>query len=228
MDVSIVLPVLNEEETLQECIDIAKEALVQLKVSGFEGEIVVSDNGSTDSSIKIAKANDVVLTSTTKKGYGSCLRHGINAANGKYIIMGDADCSYDFREAVEMIPLLEEGYDLAMGNRFSGGIQTGAMPWKNRYIGNPFLTGVLNLLYGMKIGDAHCGLRAFKKSSFEKMNCLSEGMEFASEIVIKAGKHKMKIVEVPVKLHRDKRSGKPHLRPWRDGMRHLVFLFNNL
>ena len=228
IDVSIVMPVLNEEKTLQPCIDIANQTLDEIKKTGMTGEIVISDNGSCDSSIEIARKNGVFLTHAKKKGYGNALQNGIHQANGQYIVMGDADCSYDFRESVKMIDLLQQGYDLVMGNRFAGEILPGAMPWKNRYIGNPGLTWLLNILYGLKFGDAHCGLRAFTKEAFLKMDCNSPGMEFASEIVVKAGKLKMKTAEVPITLHPDERGGKPHLRPWRDGMRHVIFLLRNL
>lgn len=227
-DISIVMPVLNEERTLQLCINNAERALSELDKSGFSGEIVISDNGSSDGSIEIAQKNGVFLTHAKKKGYGNALINGIVQAHGRYIIMGDADCSYDFCDAVPMVILLNQGYDLVMGDRFAGGIKNGAMPWKNRYIGNPGLTGLLNLLYRLKIGDAHCGLRAFTKSAFKQMNCRSAGMEFASEIVVKAAKCKLSIAQVPITLHPDKRGGRPHLRPWRDGWRHVRFLFENL
>ena len=225
VDVSIVIPCLNEAGTLPDCVADAKEALAALrKTCGLSGEIVVADNGSTDGSPEIAERSGARVVHVDRKGYGSALNGGICAARGRYIAMGDADCSYDFREAAPMIVKLRDGYDLCMGSRFKGRILPGAMPWKNRYIGNPVLTGVLNLLFRSGLSDAHCGLRAFRKEAFERMRLASTGMEFASEMLIKASLLGLKRTEVPVTLRPDARGHDSHLRPWRDGWRHLRFL----
>lgn len=223
-DVSIVMPCMNEAESLPEAIDTAKATLCQLEEKGFTGEIVICDNGSTDGSPDIARQHGCQLVFASAKGYGNALISGISACHGKYIVMGDSDASYDFLESVAMVQRLSEGYDLCMGTRLKGKIMPGAMPWKNRWIGNPALTGILNLFFRSGFSDAHCGLRAFTREAFEKMELTSPGMEFASEMVVKAALAGMKCTEVAVTLHPDKRRRRPHLRPWRDGWRHLKFL----
>jgi glycosyltransferase involved in cell wall biosynthesis len=223
--VSIVIPCLNEAPCLPACLANALDALVMIRQRyGLSGEVVVVDNGSTDGSQNLAREHNGRVIEIAERGYGAALRGGIEAAHGQFIIMGDADGSYDFRDSVPMIEVLLEGADLCMGSRFKGAIAPGAMPWKNRYIGNPILTGILNILFRAGVSDAHCGLRAFRKDCFEQLHTTSTGMEFASEIVIKAALKKFRIAELPVKLQRDLRNRRPHLRPWRDGWRHLRFL----
>jgi glycosyltransferase involved in cell wall biosynthesis len=223
--VSIVIPCLNEVRSLGACIATAREALHSLADGmGLIGEIVVADNGSADGSQALTIQLGARLVQVREKGYGSALRGGFNAARGEYLVMGDADGSYDFRESVSMIAALRGGADLCMGSRFLGEIKPGAMPWANRRLGNPVLTGLLNLLYGMKVSDAHCGLRALTRDCWRRLALSGEGMEFASEMVIKAALRGETIAEVPVTLWPDTRDRKPHLRPWRDGWRHLRYL----
>ena len=195
VEVSVVLPCLNEEKTLAACIRQAQEAI---KAAGLRGEVVVSDNGSTDRSVEIAESLGARVVHQSKKGYGNALMKGFEEARGKYLIMGDADMSYDFGELPRFIAKLREGYDLVMGSRFKGEILPGAMPWKNKWIGNPVLTGVLNLFFGTRVSDAHCGLRALAKDAFQRMRLHTPGMEFASEMVVKAGMARMRIAEVPI------------------------------
>ncbi len=224
IDVTIVMPCLNEEEALPYAIQSAKETLAELNKLGFSAEILISDNGSTDGSRELAEAAGCRVVNCPGKGYGSALIFGIKAALGKYIVMGDADGSYDFGEAVPMVLKLKEGYDLCMGSRFKGRIMPHAMPWKNHHIGNPVLTGLLNIFYRSGLSDAHCGLRAFTREAFNKMRLTSPGMEFASEMVVRAALLGLKRTEVPVTLYPDKRTRPPHLKPWRDGKRHVKFL----
>lgn len=225
LDVSIVMPCLNEARTLPHCIEAARAALDALREQhGLYGEVVLSDNGSTDGSVEIAERLGARVISCRVRGYGAALRYGILAARGRFIVMGDADGSYDFRESVPMVASLLQGYELCMGSRFRGSIMPGAMPWMNRHIGNPILTGILNLLFRSGLSDAHCGMRAFTKSSFEQLNPSSRGMEFASEMLIKATLLGQRRTEVPITLHPDGRGRPPHLRPFRDGWRHLRYL----
>jgi hypothetical protein len=219
------MPCLNEVKTLPECIHDAREALQRLENErGMSGEIVVADNGSDDGSVELAAALGARVVRCQLRGYGAALRAGSVAARGRYIVMGDADASYDFRDAVRMIEKLELGYDLCMGSRFAGTILPGAMPWKNRYIGNPLLTGLLNLFFRSGFSDVHCGLRAFTKRAFERINPTSTGMEYASEMVIKATLLDCATTEVPVVLKPDGRDRPPHLKPFRDGWRHLRYV----
>lgn len=225
-DVTIVMPCLNEVQSLPHCLANALDALALLRTRlGLSGEVVIADNGSTDGSQALATELGARVVPVAERGYGAALIGGCKAAVGRYIVMGDCDGSYDFVESVAMVARLEEGYDLCMGNRFRGGIAPGAMPWKNRYIGNPALTGVLNLFFRSGIGDAHCGLRAFRKDAFERLGLSGFGMEFASEMVIKAALLRLRVAEVPATLSPDLRDRAPHLRPWRDGWRHLRYLF---
>ncbi len=221
IEVSVVLPCLNEEETLAACILKAQEGI---KNAGTLGEVIVADNGSTDRSRQIALSMGCRVVTVEQKGYGSALAGGIAAACGKYVLMGDADDSYDFRDIPAFLAQLRAGHDLVMGNRFRGGIQPGAMPALHRYLGNPILTGIGRLLFKSPCGDFHCGLRAFSKSAVETMGLRTTGMEFASEMVVKATLLGMSICEVPTSLSPDGRSRAPHLRTWRDGWRHLRFL----
>jgi glycosyltransferase involved in cell wall biosynthesis len=225
-DVSFVLPCLNEAQSLASCIAAIRQAQNDIQARfGLASEIVVADNGSTDGSQALAEGLGARVITVAQKGYGAALNGGFQAAAGRYLVMGDADGSYDFREAVAMIGALIHGADLCMGSRFAGGIKPGAMPWKNRYIGNPLLTGILNLLFRARVSDAHCGLRALTKASFERLQLTGAGMEFASEMVIKAALKGERIVERPATLSPDLRDRAPHLRPWRDGWRHLRYLF---
>ena len=221
IEVSVVMPCLNEARTVGRCVAKARAALECLGV-GFE--IVVADNGSTDGSVQVANAYGARVVHVQRKGYGSALQGGIAAARGKYIIMGDADDSYDFGNLDPFIKRLRAGDELVMGNRFRGGIKPGAMPWLHRYVGNPVLTGILNLLFRTPIHDAHCGLRGFRKDSYERLGLRTPGMEFASEMVVKASLGGQKISEVPTTLSPDGRDRPPHLRSFRDGWRHLKLL----
>jgi glycosyltransferase involved in cell wall biosynthesis len=218
LELSIVLPCLNEEETLEKCL---LDAFSFLEINGIKGEVIVGDNGSIDRSCEIAQRCGARVVSVSQKGYGSVLIHSISKARSSFIIMGDADDSYDFSSLLPFIEKLREGHDLVIGNRFQGGILPGAMPWKNRWVGNPFLSGVGRFFFGSKVGDFHCGLRGFRRESFERLSLKCLGMEFASEMVIKASLLSMRITEVPVVLRKDGRSRPSHLRPWRDGWRHL-------
>ena len=225
-DVSIVMPCLNEARWLPVCIANAQEALdILQRELGLSGEILIADNGSTDGGPAIALSLGARVAHVSRRGYGAALIGGFSAARGRFLVMGDADGSYDFRQSLELVRRLTEGADLCMGSRFKGGIEPGAMPWKNHYIGNPALTFVLNLFYGAGVTDAHCGLRALTKSCFQTIGLTGAGMEFASEMIIKAALKGMRIKEAPVTLSRDLRDRPPHLRPWRDGWRHLRYLF---
>jgi glycosyltransferase involved in cell wall biosynthesis len=215
------MPCLDEAETLEVCI---RKAQASMEESGINGEVVIADNGSTDGSQEIARANGARVVDIEQRGYGAALQGGIAAARGVFIIMGDADDSYDFRNLAPFVEKLREGYDLVMGNRFLGGIAPGAMPPLHRYLGNPVLTGVGRLFFRSPSGDFHCGLRGFRRESVLALRLQTTGMEFASEMVVKATLMKQKIAEVPTTLSPDGRSRAPHLRSWRDGWRHLRFL----
>jgi glycosyltransferase involved in cell wall biosynthesis len=223
-DLSIVMPCLNEAETLAACIVKAQKGLEK---TGIAGEILIADNGSTDGSVEIAEKLGARVVHVSAKGYGCALRGGFEAAKGRWIIMGDADDSYDFADIGGFIQKLSEGDDLVMGCRLpsgGGSILPGAMPWKNRWIGNPILSRIGRIFYQTPIRDFHCGMRGFSKSAYERMEVKTTGMEFASEMVMSATLKKMRISEVPVTLHPDGRSRPPHLKPWRDGWRHLRFM----
>ncbi len=223
-EVTILMPCLNEAETLAACIAEARRGLA---AAGVEGEILVADNGSTDGSVKIAEENGARVVRVAEKGYGSALRGGMRAARGKYIIMGDADLSYDFSKIAPFVAALRSGADLVMGCRLPAGggrIEPGAMPWKHRWIGNPVLTFIGRLFFKCPAHDFHSGLRALSKDAFERLDLRTEGMEFASEMVIKASLRGLRIAEVPIVLRKDGRSRPPHLRSWRDGWRHLRFM----
>lgn len=222
VELSIVMPCLNEAETLEICIRKAKQALDDLHIAG---EIIVADNGSTDGSQSIAARLGTRVVSVQAKGYGNSLMGGIAAAHGKYVIMGDSDDSYDFTNLKPFVERLREGFELVMGNRFQGGIKPGAMPTLHRYLGNPVLTGIGRLLFRSQCGDFHCGLRGFSKAAITELDLRTTGMEFASEMVVKATLNRLRIAEVPTTLSPDGRNRPPHLRSWRDGWRHLRFLF---
>ena len=224
VELSIIMPCLNEAETLARCIETAR---LGIRRAGVHGEIIVADNGSTDGSPAIAKKLGARVVPVREKGYGSALRGGIQAALGKWILMGDADDSYDFSEADRFVKKFQEGFDLIMGCRLpigGGTILPGAMPWKNRRLGNPVLSFLGRLFFKCPAHDFHCGLRGFTRAAFEKMDLQTTGMEFASEMVIKSTFKQLKIAEVPVTLRPDGRSRPPHLKPWRDGWRHLRFM----
>ncbi len=221
VEFSIVMPCLNEARTVGKCVS---KALQALKDMGVRGEVVVADNGSTDGSPAIARSLGARVVHVARKGYGSALREGIAAASGRYVIMGDADDSYDFSRLELFVERLRDGHDLVMGNRFRGGILPGAMPWHHRYIGNPVLTGILNLFFRSPVRDAHCGLRGFRKDAYGRLGLTTPGMEFASEMLVRACLSHQKISEVPTVLHRDGRDRPPHLRSFRDGWRHLRFM----
>jgi glycosyltransferase involved in cell wall biosynthesis len=221
VELSIVMPCLNEAETLAICI---RKAQSYLDRSGVSGEIVIGDNGSTDGSQQIAASLGARVIPIPIRGYGAALYGAITAAQGRYCIMGDSDDSYNFEKLDAFVDKLRQGYDLVMGNRFQGGILPGAMPWKNRYIGNPILSTIGKILFRAEVGDFHCGLRGFSKSAFQRMDLRTTGMEFASEMVIKAKLMGMKMTEVPTTLSPDGRTRPPHLLPYRDGWRHLRFM----
>jgi len=221
IELSIVLPCLNEERTVGICV---AKAMTFLKEHKISGEVIVADNGSTDYSPEIAKSKGANIVHIEEKGYGSALRGGFAKAKGKYIIMADADDSYDLLHLKLFLDKLRGGYDLVMGNRFKGGIKKGAMPWHHQYIGNPILSFIGQLFFKTPAKDFHCGLRGFTKNAISRMNLQTTGMELASEIVIKASILKMKVCEVPTTLSPDGRGRRPHLRSFRDGWRHLRFL----
>ncbi len=221
IEVSVVMPCLNEAETLAICI---KKAQDFFKRENIYGEIVIADNGSTDGSQEIAKSLNARVIKVPEKGYGNALKGGIKEAYGIYIMMGDADDSYDFSNMMPYIIKLREGYDLVMGNRFKGGIKKGAMPFLHKYLGNPVLSFIGRLFFKIKIGDFHCGLRGFNKKAFYTMELKTTGMEFASEMIVKASLKNLKITEVPTILSPDGRTRPPHLNTWSDGWRHLRFL----
>lgn len=221
LELTILLPCLNEAETIEICIDKAKSYLVR---SGVRGEVLVADNGSTDGSQQLATARGARLVQVRDRGYGAALRNGILAARGRYVAMGDADDSYDLSQLGLFVAKLREGYDIVMGNRFQGGIAPGAMPFLHRYLGNPVLSFLGRLFFSVEVGDFHCGLRAFNRERVQALNLHTTGMEFASEMLISAAVRSYRICEVPTALKKDGRSRPPHLRTWRDGWRHLSFL----
>lgn len=220
-ELSIVMPCLNEAETLAICI---KKAQMFLKENNVIGEVIIADNGSTDGSQHIAEQHGARLVKIAEKGYGNALKGGIEEAKGIYIIMADADDSYDFQALLPFLTKLREGYDLVMGNRFKGGIEPGAMPVLHKYLGNPVLSFLGRLFFKIKIGDFHCGLRGLSKEAFNHMDLKTTGMEFASEMIVKSKLKCLKITEVPTILYPDGRTRKPHLKTWSDGWRHLRFL----
>ena len=220
-ELTVLMPCLNEAATVASCIGKARACIDRL---GIVAEVVVADNGSTDGSQRLARDAGARVVEVPQRGYGSALYHGALAARGRFIIMGDADDSYDFSRLDAFIDRLREGADLVMGNRFLGGVRPGAMPWKNRYLGNPALTAIGRYFFHSAAGDFHCGLRGITRAAFDRLNLQTTGMEFASEMVIKATLLGLHVVEVPTTLDKDGRGRPPHLRPWRDGWRHLRFM----
>jgi glycosyltransferase involved in cell wall biosynthesis len=219
IEVSVVLPCLNEQETIGSCITKARESFRQMNI---QGEVIVVDNGSTDDSARVAQEQGARVVSEARKGYGNALRRGIEEAQGEYIVMGDADDTYDFTLTGAFVTRLKEGYDLVMGSRFGGNILPGAMTWSHRYIGNPILSGMLRLFFGGMVSDSHCGIRAFTKTAYQRMDLHTTGMEFASEMVVHALKKKLRISEIPITYYA--RLGESKLSSFRDAWRHVRFM----
>ena len=221
MELTILMPCLNEALTVETCI---RKALAYLEKRSIAGEVLVADNGSTDGSQRLAAAAGARVIEVAKKGYGAALIGGIQAAGGRYVIMADADDSYDFADLDGFVERLRRGFKLVIGNRFQGSIKPGAMPLLNRYLGNPVLSLIGRTLFASPVGDFHCGLRGFERQAILSLNLCAPGMEFASEMVVKASLASFQIAEVPTTLSPDGRQRAPHLRPWRDGWRHLRFM----
>jgi len=221
LDLTILMPCLNEAETLAICV---RQAVEAIRASGVKGEVVVADNGSTDGSQAIAQAEGARVVDVAPRGYGAALIAGIEAARGRYILMADADASYHFEHLPRFLAALDEGNDLVMGNRFAGSIEPGAMPALHRYLGNPVLSAAGRIFFRIPVRDFHCGLRAFRRDAILGLNLRTTGMEFASEMVVKASLAGLRMTEVPTTLSPDGRTRAPHLRSWRDGWRHLRFL----
>lgn len=219
IEVSVVMPCLNEEETLGICIEKAQNTMQSLNI---QGEVVVADNGSTDASVEIAERLGALVVHQSTRGYGAAYLAGFAAAQGQYIVMGDSDDTYDFTDLKRFITPIQNGYDLVIGNRFKGKILPGAMPWARRYIGNPVLSGMLRLLFGTYISDSHCGMRAFTADAYKRMSLKTTGMEFASEMVIKAVETKLKILEIPITYY--PRGGESKLNAIQDAWRHIRFM----
>jgi len=222
--VSAVIPCLNEERSVGICVGKALQSFAAL---GVAGEVVVVDNGSTDRSAEVAAASGARVEREAVKGYGAALRTGIERARGRIIVMGDADDSYDWAAIGPFVRKIQEGYDLVIGNRFQGGIQPGAMPPLHRYLGNPALSAITRLAFGVKVGDVHCGMRAFTREAFQRLDMDTPGMEFATEMISNAAHQRLRIAEVPTRLYPDKRGRPPHLRTFRDGWRHLRFILTH-
>ena len=221
IEISVVMPCLNESSTVGACV---RQALTAIRTLGIQGEVIVADNGSTDNSQEIARQCGARVVVVASRGYGSALLGGIEAASGTFILMGDADASYDFSQLPVFLDKLRQGHDLVMGNRFKGGILPGAMPALHRYLGNPILTAVGRVFFKSPVGDFHCGLRAFRKQAIQDLGLRTTGMEFASEMVVKASLSSLRVTEVGTTLAPDGRDRPPHLRTWHDGWRHLRFL----
>ncbi|MBQ2644560.1 glycosyltransferase family 2 protein [bacterium] len=222
MDLSVVIPCLNEENTIKICVEKCINAFEKL---GIEGEVIVSDNGSKDKSIELAKQAGAKVVHCKVKGYGATIQEGFKNAQGKFVLMGDGDDSYDFNSIGDFWQNIDKDFDMILGSRFKGIIQDGAMPPLHRYFGTPLLTFIVNFLFGTHISDSQSGMRFFRKSSLDKIKFKTTGMEFASELTVLFKLNKMKIIEIPINLYKDGRiNGKPHLNPWRDGLRHLFYM----
>ena len=219
VEVSVVMPCLNEEESVGICV---MKALAGLAACGVAGEVIVCDNGSSDNSVEVARNAGARVVNETARGYGNAYLTGFDAATGRIIVMGDSDDSYDFTQLGALVNKINEGYDYVLGSRFGGEIRQGAMSWSHRYIGNPVLTAVLNRFFGLKSSDAHSGMRAFTREALDRMALRCEGMEFASEIVVKAARANLRVAEVPIVYH--PRIGESKLNSLKDGWRHLRFL----
>ena len=222
--VTAVIPCLDEERSIGACVE---KALHSFKALGVAGEVVVVDNGSTDATARIASERGARVIREQVKGYGAALRTGIESARGRIVVMGDGDASYDWAAIGPFVHKIQEGYDLVIGNRFKGGILPGAMPPLHRYIGNPVLSAITRLAFGVRVGDVHCGMRAFTKEAFARLRMGTAGMEFATEMVANAAHHGLRITEVPTRLYPDQRGRPPHLRTFRDGWRHLRFILTH-
>ncbi len=220
-ELTVLMPCLNEAETLARCIEKAQRGL---RAADVCGEVLIADNGSSDGSPEIARAAGARVIHVSARGYGAALRAGIDAADGRCVIMGDADDSYDWTQIAPFVEQLRAGAQLVMGTRLKGTILPGAMPPLHRWLGNPVLTAIGNLLFRTRISDFHCGMRAFERDAVRSLNLQTSGMEFATEMVVKASLHRLRMAEVPITYHPDGRSRKPHLRTWRDGWRHLIFM----
>jgi hypothetical protein len=221
LELTILMPCLNEAETVAVCVE---KAMGFLKRAGVDGEVVIADNGSTDGSQALAEAAGARVVGVLDRGYGAALKGGIEAARGRFVIMGDADDSYDFENLEEMLGRLRSGAELVMGNRFQGGVEPGAMPFLHRWLGNPVLSFLGRLFFRAPVGDFHCGLRGFSRQAILALGLKSPGMEFASEMVVKAALNGLIIAETPTTLRPDGRTRRPHLKTWSDGWRHLRFL----
>ena len=219
--VSVILPCLNEAGTLARCIENSQMAIRSLRLMG---EVIVADNGSRDGSPQIARARGARVVPVPNRGYGHALRAGLAAARGRYLVIGDSDDSYDLSALAPLVEKMKEGFDMVIGNRFSGGISPGAMPWKNRLIGNPLLTGLFRLMFGIPVGDVCCGFRAMTKETLQKLDLRTGGMESAVEMIVRAGMEGCRVGEVPVTLRKDGRKRPSHLRPWRDGAATLIWM----
>jgi glycosyltransferase involved in cell wall biosynthesis len=221
VDVSVVIPCLNEVNSLAFCID---KAIAAFHKAGLRGEVIIADNGSTDGSVELAETHKAIVIHVTERGYGAALKAGIAASQGTFVVMGDADDSYDFGEVPQFVEKLRQGYDLVLGNRFSGEIKPGAMPPLLKYFGNPGLTWLLNLFFRAGVGDSYCGMRGFTRALYDQLDVRSSGMEFALEFIIKATQIGARVSEIPIILWPDKRGRPPHLRSFRDGWRSLRFM----
>lgn len=221
LELSIIMPCLNEADSLERCLH---KAFSFLQENAIDGEVILADNGSTDGSQKIALQNNAVLVEEPEKGYGNAIAAGIKASKGKYLIIGDADDSYDFSNLMPFLTLLRQGKQLVIGNRFKGGIEKGAMPFLHQYLGNPVLSFIGRSFFHVRVGDFNCGLRGIARDSYDQIDLRTTGMEFATEMIVKASLHKLSVAETPIILYCDKRNRPSHLRTWRDGWRHLRFL----
>lgn len=221
-ELTILIPALNEEETIEICI---KKALKFIKDNNINGEVLIADNNSTDNTSQIAKENGVRVINVNHKGYGNTLTEGIKNAQGKYTIIGDADNSYNFFELEDFISKLREGYDLVIGNRYGKTMEKGAMPFTHKYIGTPVLSFLIRTKYKVPLKDINCGLRGFVTEKLLQLNCSAEGMEYASEMIIKAKESNLKMIEIPINFYKDTRNKKPHLKSVKDGIRHMKVIF---
>jgi hypothetical protein len=221
LELTVLMPCLDEAKTVGTCV---RKAIEACEAAHVAAEVLIADNGSQDGSPELARAAGARVIQVAEKGYGAALRAGIEAARGRYVVMGDADDSYEFQDVPRFVERLRAGDELVMGSRFRGVIHPGAMPFLHRFLGNPILTWILNLFFGAGITDAHCGMRGFSRDAIRSLSLRSPGMEFASEMVIRAAQEKLRIGEVPTSLRPDGRGRRPHLRTWRDGWRHLRFM----
>ena len=225
IQLSIIIPALNEERSIGACVCAAMDAIGRFE--GMAGEVIVADNGSMDQTGRIAQSMGARVVSVTKPGYGNALVCGLRAARGEYLVMADADGSYDFKETALFIEKFKSGYDVVIGNRFKGKIEKASMPLLHRYLGTPILTWIANLLFKTGVGDINCGMRAITKRAFDMMCLEADGMECATEMVIKAARLKLKVAEVPCSLRKDTRGRRPHLKTWKDGWRNLKLMIRS-